>query len=153
MPALLERFEGKYIPEPNSGCWLWIAGTSAGKWNYGLIWHDGMMRRAHHVSWRLFRGDIPKGKWVLHNCDAPSCVNPDHLWLGTHLDNMRDMHTKCRGGDCRNLGEDHGQAVLSEEDVVYIRKSSETQNKLAHRFGVRQATIWNVLNYKTWKHI
>ena len=77
------------IPEPNTGCWLWL----------GFISPDGYgTRLAHRRAWELARGPIPDGMLVCHRCDVRHCVNPDHLFLGTHLDNMRDMIRKGRGG-------------------------------------------------------
>ena len=151
--GLLERFEAKYIPEPMSGCWLWIGGTTKSKWTYGLIWDKGTMRRAHHVSWQLFRGSIPRGKWVLHKCDNPPCVNPEHLFIGTQFDNMQDMHAKGRAGDCRHLGEQHGCAKLTTAQVKAIRKSRKTQKELAQKYGVRQTNISMILSRQTWKHV
>jgi hypothetical protein len=95
--SLLERFEAKIQPEPNSGCWLWDSSLTGG--GYGTI---GLGTRAqgkelaHRVSWELFRGEIADGLWVLHKCDVRCCVNPDHLFLGTHSDNMRDCVAKNR---------------------------------------------------------
>jgi hypothetical protein len=93
---LAVRFRGKIRIEP-SGCWLWIGATN-GK-GYGKIQQGrrgGIPLLAHRVSWELHRGPIPDGLMVLHQCDSPPCVNPDHLFLGTGLDNMRDMVAKSR---------------------------------------------------------
>lgn len=87
------RFHAKYTPVPESGCWLW-EGALAGK--YGVIVQDGKNLSAHRYSWELHNGDIPNGLWVLHKCDTPSCVNPDHLFLGTAKDNMQDALRKGR---------------------------------------------------------
>lgn len=92
--TLEERFHDKYIPEPNSGCWLWIA--NANRTGYGCL-SDSKQRLAHRISWEIHRGPIPEGLYVLHKCDVPICVNPEHLFLGTHQDNMDDMVRKGRG--------------------------------------------------------
>jgi len=93
--VLEERFEAKVMPEPNSGCWLWV-----GSWNqdgYGGIAVPGRgHERAHRVSWEIAHGSIPLGLMVLHSCDTPPCVNPAHLFLGTQLHNMRDAAKKGR---------------------------------------------------------
>lgn len=82
------------IPEPNTGCWLWTGPTFPGK-EYGIS-RKGKKRFAHRLSYEAFRGNIPKGLCVCHSCDVPSCVNPDHLWIGSAKDNMADMIRKGR---------------------------------------------------------
>lgn len=95
-PSLAERFHAQYIPEPNSGCWLWT-GTCDGLGRYGQIYRDGKYVRAHRLSWEFANGrPVPKGLQVHHRCDVPSCVNPDHLWVGTQSQNMEDMVKKGR---------------------------------------------------------
>lgn len=79
---------------PN-GCWIWLAAKTCG---YGVInIGNGITRKASRVTWELLIGPIPKGMHVLHRCDNPPCVNPAHLFLGTHLDNVADMNAKGRG--------------------------------------------------------
>lgn len=101
--TVLARFEQRYVTVPEAGCWLWI-GRAKPK-GYGRI---GIGRNkqfaAHRVSWELFRGEIPAGMCVCHKCDTPSCVNPDHLFLGTHADNAGDRQRKGRGAINRSGG-------------------------------------------------
>src|SRR5687768_7875966 len=98
----------KHLPEDirfnryvsrGDGCWAWtgVMGTNG----YGLFWVRRGFKQyssvgAHRVAWRLANGPVPDGLWVLHRCDNPRCVRPDHLFLGTHSDNMRDMWSKNR---------------------------------------------------------
>jgi hypothetical protein len=90
-------FKAKCVPEPNTGCWLWLQpDIRGGRISYGHFRIDRRPMGAHRASWLLYRGEIPAGAHVLHRCDTPSCVNPDHLFLGTHDDNMRDMAQKGR---------------------------------------------------------
>ena len=90
----LDRFMAKVSPEPNSGCWLWVG--AARQTGYGNFFLGSKSISAHRAAWLLHRGGIPDGMCVCHHCDVPSCVNPEHLFLGTHLDNMRDMDAKGR---------------------------------------------------------
>lgn len=93
MNALRERFEAKFYVTP--GCWIWIPPMS--KRGYGQLKADGKVWRVHRLSYELYVGAIPNGLVVRHRCDTPSCVNPDHLILGTQADNMRDMAERGRG--------------------------------------------------------
>lgn len=90
-------FEENYIPEPNSGCWLWIKSFRPS--GYGRFFLDNKTFGAHRFSWSLVNGPIPKGKQINHTCDVKSCVNPQHLYPGTQLDNMRDAKARKR---CHN---------------------------------------------------
>ena len=89
----IERFLKNVSPEPNSGCWLWAGSLHNG--GYGAFSAFGESR-ANRVSYRLYKGDIPPGMFVMHKCDNPPCVNPDHLEIGTPRDNVRDMIAKNR---------------------------------------------------------
>src|SRR5262245_56458307 len=125
-PALIERFAVRYEPEPNSGCWLWLRARKSPPQNYGVFgvgsYAAGTYRQdyAHRLSYILHHGHIPDGMCVLHRCDNPPCVNPDHLFLGTHNDNVQDKIAKNRD----NFGERNGQAKISASDVQLIREST-----------------------------
>ncbi len=95
MATLIERIERLSIPEPNSGCWLWLGQVS--RIGYGQIMLSPGQRKtkAHRAAWEAYRGPIGD-LYVLHQCDNRSCVNPDHLFLGTRSDNMLDMYAKGR---------------------------------------------------------
>lgn len=108
-----EMFEDKYIPEPNSGCWLWIGALRAG---YGNFWYKGKNESAHRVSWLLHNGKIPDEKCVLHKCDMPSCVNPDHLFIGTQRDNVIDAVSKGRQKNLLGGRRAGGEYILTCND-------------------------------------
>lgn len=91
---LIKRFNEKYKIMPNN-CWHWTA--HLGHFGYGKIYNDKKASYAHRVSWELHNGEIPEGMSVLHKCDNPQCVNPDHLFLGKQGDNVSDMLNKGRG--------------------------------------------------------
>ena len=137
------RFERKYAVTP-SGCWEWTAALTAD--GYGRIRSGGRPAKAHRVAWELYRGSVPEGMFVCHRCDNPSCVNPDHLFLGTPADNMRDMIAKGRA----HHGERHPSHKLTDEQVEQIRSLAGTmsQRAIARMFGVKQPAICRILSGK-----
>ena len=143
--TLQERFDEKYIPEPNSGCWLWTAHCS--KLGYAKL--GGKL--GSRVSWALNRGALPEEMDVLHSCDNPYCVNPDHLFLGTHQDNMSDMKKKGRAKT--KHGADHGLAKLTDDHVRAIRSSLERNVWWAKRLGVSETLISLVRRRRIWRHV
>ncbi len=148
-PTRLELFERKFIPEPMSGCWLWIAG----KHRQGYGWFG--VHLAHRAAWFLYRGPIPEGMKVLHTCDNPGCVNPEHLFIGTQADNMADCGRK---GRSNKKGSINGNAKLTENDVRYIRsvpRSKYVRMELAKKFGVVSGTIGNLRsgNKRYWEGV
>jgi hypothetical protein len=91
-----ERIYKYSVPEPNSGCWLWTSAERGNRLKYGSMSIGNNAKFAHRASYEAFVGEIPKNKFVLHKCDTPLCVNPDHLFLGTLKDNMSDCKNKNR---------------------------------------------------------
>lgn len=140
------------------GCWLWVGKTN--KDNYGIIKHCNRYRRANRVSWVIHFGNIPPGKFVLHRCDNPKCVNPNHLFLGTQADNIADMVSKGRnlapGAIDPVVGEQHGRSKLTEKDVIEIRKwyvPRRGVGQLAAKFGISRSHVARLVNGINWKHI
>lgn len=136
---LLERFNAKVVRGPD--CWLW-AGCKH-KFGYGkLLGPSKRVDFAHRISWMLFRGPINDGLYVLHKCDNPPCVNPDHLFLGTHDDNSKDMVAKGRSGRGRSRR-------LSTDDVWSIRSlfasGAETRQSLSERFGMSRGYVSDII--------
>ena len=134
------------MSEPNSGCWLWVAALDGG--GYGQAWDGSKQRRAHRLSWEQHKGEIPEGLHVLHKCDVRCCVNSDHLFLGTHDDNMADMRAKKR----RN-GERASWPKLTEAQVIEIFNSPEPCPVIAARYGVSRSTPLFIKQGRSWKHL
>lgn len=147
--APLERFERSYIPEPNSGCWLWLKSTSP--FGHGWFYYPPRnMVRAHIASWELFRGPR-NGLHVLHSCDVACCVNPDHLRLGTHQDNMDDREARHRRAPPK--GTMNGRAQLTDEQVIAIRADTRRPRFIAHDYKTPVSTIKKIKYRHTWKHL
>lgn len=107
---------------------------------------------AHRVSWYLHHGEIPVGMIICHKCDNPPCVNPDHLFLGTHQDNIEDKCSKGRAGGGSMPGESNANAKLTEQQVLEIRKSlgAISHAELARMYGVAKVTIDKISTRNIW---
>lgn len=139
--------------EKTDGCWLWIGAKSAHR--YGHLHFAGMQVKAHRFSWQMHFGAIPDGMEVCHRCDVGICVRPDHLFLGTHKDNMNDRDAKCRLGR-RERGEDHHEAKLCAACVVEIRRARADgvgPRALGRLYGVHRGTILRIVKRETWAHV
>lgn len=147
---VIERFFAKIEPIPECGCWIWLGALD--QIGYGLGYDGRRVLRAHRLSWRIVNGPIPEGIDVLHHCDVRPCVNPHHLFLGTHAENMADMVRKGRSRHVLRLGEKNPSAKLTSAQVAEIRASKELQRTLALRFVVDQSTISLIRNGRIWKH-
>lgn len=135
------------VREPGD-CWLWKGGTFTPN-GYGAFRYDGKTQSAHRFSAALKYGDLPKGLLVCHHCDVPSCVNPEHLFVGTYVDNMQDASRKGRIPH----GEHVNKARLTVADVIAIRNSPLTGDKLAEIYGADSSNISCIRRRKTWKHV
>lgn len=143
--SLAERIAFHSIPEPNSGCLLWTGPLdSEGRPKIGI---SGKTRRVSRVVYELYRGPIPEGLFVCHKCDIRLCVNPDHLWTGTHLDNMRDRNQKKR----HQHGERHTSAKLTREIVSNLRDGALTIRQVTALSGVTRQTAAKAKRGFTWK--
>jgi hypothetical protein len=136
------------IPEPNSGCWIWLGALTDG---YGSMVVGRGTDKVHRLMWLVTHGEIPAGICVLHHCDNRACCNPDHLYLGTKLDNARDRVRRKREGDRR--GEKNGRAKLTADDVRTIRSSKTNQCVLAADYGISQAMVSQIQRGVAWRHI
>jgi hypothetical protein len=135
-------------------CWKWTRGRTG---EYGIVNIDGTQMQTHRASWTLTRGEIPVGMSICHRCDVPICVNPSHLFLGTHADNMRDMGAKGRWRNVAHVGSKNGFARLNETLVAemrLLRKSTGlSYQKIAKQYGVSWATAYFAVTGKNWKHV
>lgn len=165
--ATADRFWSKTIPEPNSGCLLWLGGGG----RYGHANYDGRRYLAHRLSWALTNGPVPDGMFVCHKCDNPYCVEPRHLFLGTPAENSSDMVRKGRSlsGDRnpspRNLdkvrqnhprGEQIGCAKLTADQVMDLRRrhaSGEGRATIARDFGIHPVVVSMIAYGVRWSHL
>jgi hypothetical protein len=144
-----ERFDRYVFPVTESGCWIWM-GAVHQSGGHGVFGHPGGTI-AHRYAWAAARGPIPDGLQVCHHCDIACCVNPDHLYVGTQLDNMRDR--KVRGRANTHVGEKNGAAKLTEQQVREIIASKDLQFVIAARYGVSNAVISKIKRGDRWKHV
>lgn len=147
----LARFMSK-IEKQDNDCWEWLGSTD--RHGYGQVKVGQKMCRAHRVSFELMVSEIPTGMYILHHCDNRRCVNPDHLFLGTQLDNIRDMRSKGREKDVR--GETNGQSRLTQEQVVKILelvRQGKKQTEVAKMYLVATSTINAIVTATNWKWI
>lgn len=150
-PVLSERFWSKVEVVERLRCWPWKG--SKDKDGYGTLTHEGQFIRAPRVAFFLRNGVWPNN--ACHTCDNPTCCNPDHIFDGTRLDNMRDMVAKGRNKTDR--GESHGGAVLTESKVLAMRSEYKEGSigfgTLAKKYGCSNSTVQRVINRRNWKHI
>lgn len=133
-------------------CWLWIGSITM--FGYGLFFVDDKKWPAHRYSYFLAHGQFPTDLHVRHKCDTPLCVNPEHLILGTHADNMRDMAE--RGRAARQKGIDHPRAKLSESNVKEIRAlldSGHSVASISRLYGVTRGCITPIKFGRRWTHV
>lgn len=152
--SLWDRFHDKFVPDPNSGCWLWTGAVK--ELGYGVIGlghrEDGTAK-AHRVAYQLYKGDIPQGMNVLHSCDLPCCVNPAHLRLGTLSDNSRDCVSRGRHKIPNNRGERATWAKLNAEKVAQIKKRELAGTAYAKLYGVSKSTIYQIWSGRNWSTV
>lgn len=136
----------------SNGCWVWKKRLNHD--GYGVISIKKSKRFVHRVVYQEWVGSIPEGKEVCHTCDVRNCCNPEHLFVGTHLDNIRDMVKKGRNAPV--AGENNPRAILTEAQVIEIFKKlikGERVSTIAVNFGVPSRIIHNIKNLKAWKSV
>lgn len=135
-------------------CWEWIGYKD--KAGYARLMIRSQWLLGHVLSYLLHFGPIPGDLHVCHSCDNPCCVNPNHLWLGTHQQNMKDRNDKGRCGQTERNGEMITTAILTSESAAEIRKcvaQGAKQSDMAKRFGVTRGTINSLIKRRTWKQV
>lgn len=150
---LLERFWRHVKAGSDDECWPW---EKCPKDRYGAIGKDGVIERAHRVSWQIHIGPIPPGVQVLHTCDNPPCVNPKHLFLGDQTANMRDMARKGRGRSAPRAALQNSKAKVTRAEVAEIRQqlgAGHSQSTIARRFNISQTNVSAISRRKTWGEI
>jgi hypothetical protein len=151
-----ERFFAKV--DKTDDCWLWTGGRAVDRHSrstYG-VFYLGRHMGAHRASWILHFGAVPPGMQVLHRCDNPACVRPDHLFLGDRLANMKDMRDK--GRQCR--GQRRPTAKITEEVVRQIRllykpgwHTGTNLADLARHFGIHKTAVYLIVTRRRWAHV
>lgn len=139
-----------YVDKKENGCWEWTGGTTQG---YGRFGFHGKSVAAHRVSMMLFHEPYAEFKDLLvcHKCDNTMCVNPDHLFLGTHQDNINDKMAKGRHNTGRGM--DYKHAKITDDDVLAIRASQEATAVLAFRYDISTSNVNAIRSGKRWKHV
>lgn len=131
----MARFQAMTTHVPETACLIWCGAIDS--WGYGRFAWRGKARKSNRVAYTIAKGDIPDGLSVLHTCDTPACVNPDHLFLGTHKENMEDRDAK---GRVRS-GERSGKARWPDATVKAIVEADGTQEEIAARFGCGHSIV------------
>jgi hypothetical protein len=148
--TVVDRFWRYVIKGAPETCWEWVGRIHEGGYGHFTA-NKGKQWQAHRFSWVLVNGEIPSGMFICHKCDNRKCVNPEHLFLGTHNDNMQDMINK--GRQNKVFGESHCRAILTKENVVAIRQSKESYKILAEKYSVSCSTIVLAANGTNWKDV
>jgi hypothetical protein len=156
--TLRERLFSRIIKQDDE-CWIWTGSKAESGHGHINVGKNKMMK-THRLSWIFLRGPIPDGLCVLHHCDVPACINPDHLYVGTVQNNVDDMWARGRQPkdynhppqDCEN----NPNALLSNKQVAEIKRmllDGKRQVDVARMFGVSRFVIWSISKGRTWKDI
>lgn len=133
------------------GCYVWTGSTSQG---YGQFRVKGKTWKAHRWAWTQRHGEIPKGMNICHHCDNPGCVRDEHLYSGTHQDNVNDRQRRNR--QASHKGQLNGRAKLTEDQVVLIKlrlKLNESQNSIAKAMNISHRQVWSIAHDEAWGHV
>lgn len=147
--SLLQRLMDSCVPVPECGCWLWLKTCAHGGYGRLNVGYDRIV--ASRLSWTLFKGEIPIGLLVCHKCDTKSCVNPEHLFLGTTQENALDAKAKGRLNTARGI--QMGTAKLNDEKAISIFLDHRYMAEIAADYGVSRTTVLKIKHRRTWSHV
>ena len=144
---IADRIESRSEYVTESGCKIWMG--TLDKKGYGTLTFNSKPQFAHRLSYKIAFGDIPDGLCVLHKCDTPSCINPNHLFLGTQSENMIDKVKKGRGA----CGSDFKRSSLTDDDIRAIREDIRLHRVIAKEYGITRSGVTQIKNRTHWKHV
>lgn len=144
---LSERLEVRSEFVTESGCQIWTG--AANRRGYGIIRTEKVNQYTHRAAYELINGKIPEGKMVCHSCDNPSCINPNHLFLGDYVINMIDKINKNR----HSKGITAAAAKLTNNDVMNIRIDDSIQSAIAQKYGISQSAVSAIKTRRNWNHL
>lgn len=137
--------------ENSNGCWICTSHAPGQSDSRPMVCRNGKHENMARFVFRKYKGEIPKGKEICHTCDNPMCINPEHLWAGTHLENIKDRDAK--GRVQHPIGEKNNRAKLNSEQVREIRKATGTLASIAKPYNVTLQQVWCIKHRKTWGHV
>lgn len=155
MEAIKKNFDKHWIEDTQTGCWNWtgaLIGKGYAQFQVRRGGENKTDKYGHRWSWRIHKGRLAEGDKVLHKCDNPRCVNPNHLFVGTTADNAQDMKEKGR----HLYGERNSKVVLTETKVLKIHAMSAqgvSQATIARNFGVSQIQVSRIIRGERWGHV
>lgn len=144
---LAKQLDERTMPVPFCGCFIWMGGLTGR--GYGKMTFEYKTLLAHRVAWELRHGPIADGLFVCHRCDEPSCVNPEHLFLGSAQHNSDDMVTKGRS----KRGVNNPRSKLTAHDIRHIRRTDLRTKVLCDIYGVSDTAIKNIRAGRVWQHV
>jgi len=151
--SITARIAAKSKPGPN-GCVEWTGSLTAG--GYGHIWYEGRLELVHRVTYEIANGPIPKmeghhGACVCHRCDNRLCINPEHLFIGSHADNMADMMAKGRWKPIRGAANPHAKLTEAQAEQIRSLRGIRSQREIAEMFGVSKTAVRYIQQGRLWR--